>query len=328
MKRREFITLLGGAAAACPLAARGQQPEHIRRLGVLMGIQRGPEGQARLIAFREALQNLGWSANRNVEIDERWAAGNSDQMRAYSVELVSKPCDVILVNGTQPTSILLRQTRTIPVVFVQVSDPIGSGLVVSIARPGGNATGFNANEDGITGKWLELIKELVPQVARVGLILSPGDPAWTSYRKVGEAAAASIGVELIPAAVRDPDEIARAIESLAAVPNSGLVIQPTSLTTVHSQLILELSARYRLPGVYPLAFYARAGGLASYSSDNIDLYRRAASYVDLILKGKKPGDLPVQAPTKYELVLNLKTAKALGLNVPLQLQQIADEVIE
>jgi putative ABC transport system substrate-binding protein len=327
MKRREFITLLGGTAV-WPLAAQAQQRDRVRVIGVLMGIADNPEGQSRILALRQSLQHLGWTDGRNVRLDIRWAGGDGDRMRAYSAELFGLTPDVIVVNGTQAASILLREVRNVPVVFVQVSDPIASGLVSSLARPGGNATGFNSTEDAILGKWLELLKEIVPRVTKVAFIFNPEDPAWAGYLRAGESAAPALHVRLIPTAVRDAGDIERAIDAFAREPDGGLIVQPTAITSVHRELIVTLAARHRLPAVYALRAFATSGGLASYGVENIDLYRRAAAYVDRILKGERPSDLPVQQPTKFELVINLKTAKALGLDVPLYLQQLADEVIE
>jgi putative tryptophan/tyrosine transport system substrate-binding protein len=328
IRRREFITLLGGAAAAWPLAARGQQSERVRRIGVLMGIADSPEGQRRVAAFQEGLLSLGWMGGRNAQLDIRWAAGDKASMRAHAQDLINKSSDIIVVNGTQTASVLLGETRSLPVVFVQVSDPIASGLVTGLARPGGNVTGFYLNEDALVGKWLELLKETVQDVTNVAAILSSEDPAWAGYLRTIEAAATPLGVQIFSAVVRDALEIEQAIEAIARKPNGGLVVQPTSLTTVHHERIISLAARHRLPAVYPLRLFATSGGLMAYGADNIDQYRKAAAYVDRILKGEKPGNLPVQQPTKFELVINLKTAKAVGLNIPPLLLARADEVIE
>jgi ABC-type uncharacterized transport system substrate-binding protein len=327
VKRREFITLLGGAAA-WPIAGRAQQVERVRRIGVLMGIADSPEGQRRMAAFQEGLLSLGWVEGRNAQLDIRWAAGDKASMRAHAQDLISKSSDIIVVNGTQTASVLLGETRSLPVVFVQVSDPIASGLVTGLARPGGNVTGFYLNEDALVGKWLELLKETVQDVANVAAVLSSEDPAWAGYLRTIEAAAAPLGVQIFSAVVRDALEIEQAIEAIARKPNGGLVVQPTSLTTVHHERIISLAARHRLPAVYPLRLFATSGGLMAYGADNIDQYRKAAAYVDRIRKGEKPGNLPVQQPTKFELVINLKTAKAIGLNIPPLLLARADEVIE
>jgi putative tryptophan/tyrosine transport system substrate-binding protein len=327
VRRRDFITLLGGAAA-WPLAARAQQVERVRRIGVLMGIADSPEGQRRMAAFQEGLLSLGWVEGRNAQLDIRWAAGDKASMRAHAQDLISKSSDIIVVNGTQTASVLLGETRSLPVVFVQVSDPITSGLVTELARPGGNVTGFYTNEDALVGKWLELLKETAPDVADVAVVLSAEDPAWAGYLRAAEAAAPPLGVQIFSAVVRDALEIEQAIEAIARKPNGGLVVQPTSLTTVHHERIISLAASHRLPAVYPLRLFATSGGLMAYGADNIDQYRRAAAYVDRILKGEKPGNLPVQQPTKFELVINLKTAKAMGLNMPPLVLARADEVIE
>ena len=327
MRRREFITLLGGAAAAWPLAARGQA-QRMRRIGVLMGIANTPEGQRRVAALREGLLSLGWVEGRTAEIDIRWAAGDKTSMREHAQDLIAKSSEIIVVNGTQTASVLLGETRELPVVFVQVSDPIASGLVTGLARPGGNVTGFYTNEDALVGKWLGLLKETVPQVANVAVVLSLEDPAWEGYVRTVEIAAPPLGVEIFPTAVRDAAGIAHAIEEIARKSNGGLLVQPTSLTTVNHELIISLAARHRLPAVYPLRLFATSGGLMAYGANNIDQYRRAAAYVDRILKGEKPGDLPVQQPTKFELVINLNTAKSIGLDIPPLLLARADEVIE
>jgi putative ABC transport system substrate-binding protein len=326
--RRDFITLLGGAAIAWPVGARAQQPDRVRLIGVLMGIAETAEGRSRVLALQQGLQRLGWIDGRNVRFEVRWAGGDADRMRTYSAELARLAPDVILVNGTQASSILLHEVHSVPVVFVQVSDPITSGLVTSLARPGGNATGFNSNEDAMLGKWLELLKEIVPRVTRVAFIFNPGDPAWEGYLHAGQSVAPTLHIQLIPTAVRDAADIERTIDAFAREPDGGLIVQPTAITTVHRELIVARAAQHRLPAVYPLRSFATSGGLASYGVENIDLYRRAASYVDRILKGERPSDLPVQQPTNFELVINLKTAKALGLDVPWILQQRADEVIE
>ena len=327
MRRRQFITLIGGAAAAWPLAARGQA-HRMRRIGVLMGIANTPEGQRRVAALREGLLSLGWIERRTAEIDIRWAAGDKTSMREHARDLIAKSSEIIVVNGTQTASVLLGETRDLPVVFVQVSDPIASGLVTGLARPGGNVTGFYTNEDALVGKWLGLLKETVPQVANVAVVLSAEDPAWEGYVRTVEIAAPPLGVEIFPAVVRDAAGIAHAIEEIVRKPNGGLIVQPTSLTTVNHELIISLAARYRLPAVYPLRLFATSGGLMAYGANNIDQYRTAAAYVDRILKGEKPGDLPVQQPTKFELVINLNTAKSIGLDIPPLLLARADEVIE
>ena len=310
MGRREFVALLGGAAAAWPLAARAQQPERIRVIGVLISTAADdPEGQARLTAFAQGLQELGWSVGRNLRIDYRWAAGQVDRYRSYAAELLALSPDVILAVGSAAMG-PLQATRSVPVVFVQVADPVGAGFVESLARPGGNATGFTVFEYGISAKWLELLKELAPQVTRAAVLRDATIAAGAGQLGAVQSVAPSLGIELRPVAVR------------------GLIVAAGAGVATNRELIINLAARYRLPAVYPYRYYVVSGGLMSYGPDNIDQYRRAAGYVDRILKGEKPADLPVQAPTKYELVINLKTAKALGLTVPDSLLARADEVIE
>jgi putative ABC transport system substrate-binding protein len=333
IKRREVIALLGGAAAApatlWPLAARSQQPERMRRIGVLMSLTADdPEGQARLTAFLQGLQQLGWTDGRNVRIDSRWGAGDSDRSRRYAAELVALAPDVILASGTSTMGPLLRATRTVPIVFTQVTDPVGAGFVDSLARPGGNATGFTLSEYGISGKWLELLKEIAPRVTRVAVLRDPDMAAGSGQLGAIQSVAPSFGVELSPVNVRDAPEIERAVAAFARSPNGGLIVSASGLAIVHRDLIITLAARHRLPAVYFARYFVTDGGLISYGSDNIDPHRRAAGYVDRILKGEKPADLPVQAPVKYELVINLKTAKALGIEVPPMLLARADEVIE
>jgi ABC-type uncharacterized transport system substrate-binding protein len=327
--RREFITLVGGAAAAWPIAARAQQGERMRRIGVLMSLTADdPEGQVRLTAFLQGLQQLGWTDGRNVRIDTRWGAGDADRSRGYAAELVALAPDVILASGTSTMGPLLRATRTVPIVFTQVTDPVGAGFVDSLARPGGNATGFTLSEYGISGKWLELLKETAPRVTRVAVLRDPDMAAGSGQLGAIQSVAPSFGVELSPVNVRDAPEIERAVAAFARGSNGGLIVSASGLAIVHRDLIITLAARHRLPAVYFARYFVTGGGLISYGSDNIDPHRRAAGYVDRILKGEKPADLPVQAPTKYELVINLKTAKALGLEVPPSLLARADGVIE
>jgi putative ABC transport system substrate-binding protein len=329
MKRREFITLLGGAAVVWPLAARAQQPERMRRIGVLMSVAADdPEGQARIGAFLQALQQLGWTDGRNVRIDTRWAAGNADDVRKYAAEFAALVPDVILGPGSFTVGPLLRATRSVPIVFVHVPDPVGAGFVDSLARPGGNTTGFTQFEYSTSGKWLELLKEIAPGVTRVAMLRDPAITAGIGLFGAIQSVAPSFGVELFPIGVRDADEIERAITEFARGSNCGLIVTANTLAIVHRELITRLAARHRLPAVYPLRFFVAGGGLISYGPDTIDPYRRAAGYVDRILKGEKPADLPVQAPTKYELAINLKTAKALGLTVSDTVLARADEVIE
>jgi ABC-type uncharacterized transport system substrate-binding protein len=328
MRRREFITLLSGAVT-WPLAAQAQQPERMRRVGVLMHLAADdPEGQARIAAFTQGLQELRWTIGRNVRIDYRWAAGDAERGRKYAAELVALAPDVILAAGGAVVAPLLQASRTVPIVFAQTPDPVGAGFVASLARPGGNATGFTIFEFGMGGKWLELLKEIAPRVTRAAVLRDAALAAGTGQLGAIQSVAPSFGVELSPIDVRDAGEIERAVTAFARSPNDGLLVTGSALATVHRDLIVALAARHRLPAVYPLRLFVAGGGLISYGPDSIDPYRQAAGYVDRILKGEKPADLPVQAPTKYELVINLKTAKALGLDVPTSVLARADEVIE
>jgi putative ABC transport system substrate-binding protein len=329
MRRRDFIKVIAGSAAAWPLAAHAQQPERMRRIGVLMGpAADDPEAQARIAALLQGLQQLGWVDGRNVRVDIRWAAGNADESRKYAAELVALASDVIVANGSMSMVPLLQATRSVPIVFVVVPDPVGAGNVDSLARPGGNATGFMSFEYGMGAKWLELLKQVQPSVTRVAVIRDPAITAGAGQFGAVQSVGPSVGVEVSPISARDAPEIERAIAAFARSSNGGLVVTQSALTTVHRDLIVTLAARHKLPAVYYERHFVTAGGLISYGPDFIDQHRQAATYVDRILKGEKPADLPVQAPTKFELVINLKTAKALGLDVPLQLQQRADEIIE
>ena len=329
MNRREFIMLLGGAAAAWPLAARAQQGGRMRRVGVLQNLASDdPAEQARLMAFGQGLQELGWTIGQNVRIENRWSAGDPDRIRRNTEEMVALAPDVILASGNAGVAPLLQATRTVPVVFVIVPDPVGAGFVDSLARPGGNATGFIAYEYGLSGKWLEVLKEIAPGVTRAAVIRDPALASGPGQFAAIQSIAPSLGVEVSPVNVRDAGEIERAITAFAHSPNGGLIVTGSALVGIHRHLIIALAARHKLPAVYVERTYVAAGGLISYGSDFLDQYRRAASYVDRILKGEKPADLPVQQPTKYELVINLKTAKALGLEVPPTLLARADEVIE
>jgi putative ABC transport system substrate-binding protein len=326
--RRQFITLLG-TAAAWPLAARAQQREPVRRIGILMNLAADdPEGQARVAAFTQGLQETGWAIGRNARIDIRWAAGDVERTRRFAAELVALAPDVLLASGGTTLGPLQQATRTIPIVFAQVTDPVGAAVVETLARPGGNATGFTQFEYGMSGKWLELLKEVSPRVSGAAVLRDPGVPPGIGQLGAIQAVAPSLGVELRPLAVRDANEIERAVAAFAQLPNGGLIVLTGGAVLVHRDLIITLAARHRLPAVYPFRYYVADGGLISYGPDTIDPYRRAAGYVDRILKGEKPADLPVQAPTKYELAINLKTAKALGLDLPTSLLARVDEVIE
>jgi putative ABC transport system substrate-binding protein len=329
MRRRDFITLIGGATA-WPLAARAQQLDVVRRIGVLTGFAESDrEGQAFVAAFREGLQKLGWVEGRNIRIDYRWAALDTELMQRFAKELVALQPDLILTQSTPAAAAMLQQTHTIPIVFAIVADPIGSGFVASFPQPGGNITGFVTMEPTMAGKWLELLKEIAPRVARVAMLFNPATAPYAEYwLNPFKAAAASFAVQAIVAPVHDKSELESVVVAQAREPNGGLIVMPDTFTTGHRSEITSLAARYRLPAVYPYRVFAEFGGLLSYGDDLTDNFRRAASYADRILKGAKPSELPVQAPVKFELVINLKTAKALGLDVPAQLQQRADEVIE
>jgi len=328
MRRREFVTLLG-TATVWPLTVRAQQPERQRRIGVLLGLAANdPEGKARLAAFLQALQQLGWIDGGNIQIIPRFTDGETDRARAYAAELVALAPDVVLTSGASTVGLMLQATRTVPVVFAGVADPVGAGFVDSLARPGGNATGFTSYEYSLSGKWLDLLKEIAPGVKRVAVLRDPAISAGTGQFGAIQTAAPSSGVELSPINVHDAAEIERAITAFARSGNGGLIVTTSALVLAHRELIITLAARHKLPAVYYAGFWVTGGGLASYGPDYVDQYRRAAAYVDRILKGEKPADLPVEAPTKYELVINLKTAKALGIKIPTTLLARADEVIE
>jgi ABC-type uncharacterized transport system substrate-binding protein len=328
VNRREFMTLLGGAAAAWPLAARAQQPERMRRIGVLMYLAADDaEGQARLAAFAEALRQLGWSDGRNLRIDTRWAT--ADDIRRHAAELAELAPDVLVAaTGTATVAPLLQATRTVPIVFVSVIDPVGAGFVASLAQPGGNATGFTIYEYSMSGKWLELLKEIAPRVTRAAVLRDPAVASGIGQFGAVQIVAPSLGVDLSPVDVRDAGEIERAVTAFARGSNGGLIVTGSALAIVHRDLIISLANRHRLPAVYSNRHFVTGGGLISYGPDTIDPFRRAAGYVDRILKGEKAAELPVQAPTKYDLVINLKTAKALGLEIPSSVLARADEVIE
>jgi len=329
VRRREFITVLGGAAAAWPLAARAQQGERMRRIGVLMSTAADdPEGKARFTAFKQGLQQLGWDDGHNARIEARWSGGNADDMRRYAAELVALAPDVILASGGAVVGPLLQATRAVPIVFTQTPDPVAAGFVASLARPGGNATGFTQVEYGMATKWLELLKEIAPGVTRVAVLRDPAVPEGIGQFALIQSVAPALRVEVSPVDIRNANEIERAVTEFARSANGGLILTSSALANVHRDLIIRLASKLRLPAVYSFRFFASAGGLAAYGSDSIDPHRLAAGYVDRILKGEKPADLPVQQPTKFDLVINLKTAKALGLDIPPTLLARADEVIE
>ena len=330
MKRREFIALIGSAAAAWPLAAQAQQGERMRRIGVLMNFaERDGEGQAFVAEFQKGLQKLGWAEGRNIRFDYRWAALDAELMQRFAKELTALQPDLIFSHNTPTTAAMLQQTRTIPIIFAVVADPVGSGFIESLTRPGGNVTGFINLEPTMAGKWLELLKEIAPRVNRAAFLFNP---ATTPYRDIYlnpfKAAARSLAVEAIAAPVHDRSELESVVAAQAREPNGGLIAMPDSFLNAHRVEVTSLAARYGLPAVYPYRFFTEVGGLLSYGTDQPDNFRRAAVYADRILRGTKPNELPVQIPFKFDLVINLKTAKALGIEVPIFLQQRADEVIE
>jgi putative tryptophan/tyrosine transport system substrate-binding protein len=328
MHRREFIALIGGAAAVWPLAGRTQQGESMRRVGMLMPYSQGDaDGQAVIAAFQRRLQDLGWIEGRNIRFEIRWAGGDPDKARTFAKELIGMTPDVIVPSSNQVTTILQQETHTIPIVFVLVGDPVGSGYVASMAQPGGNLTGFAVLENAIAGKWVETLNEIAPQVRRVGFILHPETLANIGLLHAAEASATS-GIKLVALGVHNAGEIESAVTAFAAQGNGGLIAAPHAITFANRDLIVELAARYRLPAVYAFRNFATSGGLISYGTNPIMMWREGAAYVDRILKGAKPADLPAQFPTKYELVINLKTAKALGLTVPPLMLGRADDVIE
>jgi putative tryptophan/tyrosine transport system substrate-binding protein len=330
VERRQFFYVLGGAVANWPLALHAQQTEKLRRIGVLMTpAENDPAAVSGIAAFRQGLQELGWSEGRNVHIDYRWGGGDIDRIRAGAKDLIELSPDVIVAHSTPPVKALVQQTHSIPIVFLTVTDPLGQGLVASLAHPGGNVTGFSTFEVSTGAKWVASLKEISPGLRRVATIFNPDiAPYYQLYLRSIEKGASELAVEPIVAAVHDDAEIEQAIRTQAREPGGGLIIMPDTFNQVHRQTIITLTARYALPAIYYLRFFAIDGGLISYGPDEIDLYRRTAGYVDLILKGEKPGDLPVQQPTKFQLVLNLKTARALGVTMPPTLLATADEVIE
>jgi putative tryptophan/tyrosine transport system substrate-binding protein len=326
--RRKFLATLGGAAA-WPLAARAQQPAQVRRIGVLLPFAEDhPVGQARVAAFVHGLRQLGWTDGHNVRIDYRWSAGDSDNIRKFASELIALGPDVVMAFTSAAVTALRQATSTVPIVFAVVADPVGAGYVESLARPGGNVTGFAAQEYAVGGKWMELLKEIVPRLTRVAVLRDSAIAAGPGQFGALQAVAPSFGVELRPIDLHDPSGIEHGIAAFAKGPNNGLIVTGSPSATLHRNLIITLAARHKLPAIYYERSFADAGGLISYGPDFIDQCRRAAGYVDRILKGERPADLPVQAPTKYELVINLKTAKALGLQIPDKLLALADEVIE
>ena len=329
MDRRTFLAGTGAVLLAAPLAVEAQEADRVRRVGVLMhNAEDDPEAKAELAAFRQGLEQLGWSEGRNIRIDIRFAADRPDQFQVLAKELVALRPDAIFSRTTPITAALRRETRTIPIVFAEVSDPVGSGLVASLARPGGNVTGLLLYEQGITGKWAAMLKEVAPHLKRAALLANPKTTPYEYFVRSAEAAGPSLAIELVPSPVENAGDIQRVIAAFAAAPNGGLLFLPSGTTTLHRDLVVALAARYRLPAVYPFRFYVTAGGLMSYSTDLVDQSRQAASYVNRILRGATPTDLPVQAPLKYVTTVNLKTAKALGLTIPPSLLARADQVIE
>jgi putative ABC transport system substrate-binding protein len=326
MERREFITLLGATAATLPLGARAQQLERIRRVGVLMGIANDADANARAVALQEGLRLLGWTVGRNIQIDYSFASGDAERMRTYAKELVSSAPDVILAVTNPALQAVLDATRSQPIVFLQVSDPVGGGFVKSLDHPGGNVTGFTNFEAEVGSKWLQILKEIAPGVERVGFLFNPETSAHVGFLRAAETASVTLAVKVSPLGVHKASEIESAITEFTLAPKGGLIIAPHPLTI--GKLIIDLAAKYRLPAIYPFAFHARDGGLVSYGVDQVDQWRSAATYVDRVLRGTRPANLPVQQPTKYELAINLKTAKALELTVPPNLLTLASQVIE
>ena len=329
MRRREFISLLGGTAVAWTLTSRAQQPERMRRIGVLINrAADNPQGQARLATFQQALKQLGWSDGRNVRIDIRWGENDVERERRYAEELIALAPDVVMAGGTMSVAALQRVSPTLPIVFAAVSDPVGAGIIDNLARPGGNVTGFMNFEYSTSGKWLELLKQIAPRVTRAAVLRNPANPAGIGQFSAIQAVAPTLGVEVSAVSVRDADEIERAVATFARYADGGLIVTASASSVSVYEVIITLAARHKLPAVYSDRYMATRGGLISYGPDLVDQFARAAAYVDRILKGEKPADLPVQAPTKYELVINMKTARALGLDLPAQLLARADGVIE
>jgi putative ABC transport system substrate-binding protein len=329
MQRREFVSLIGSVAATWPLAALAQQGEQMRRIGVLMNrSESDPEGQARVATFRQAFEQLGWKEGRNIRIDVRWGEDKPDLERKCAAELVALAPEVVLASGTTSVMALQALSHTLPIVFAAVADPVGAGFVESMAHPGGNATGFMIFEYSLGGKLLELLRQIAPNVIRVAVLRDPGNPGLVAIFGAVRGAAQLLGVEVSPVDTRAASEIERGVAALARSANGGLIVMPGQTASVHGALIVALAARYKLPAIYPFRYNVTGGGLISYGPDYVEPFRPAAGYVDRILKGENPADLPVQAATKFELVINLKTAKALGLNVPNTLIRLADEVIE
>lgn len=329
MRRREFISLIGSAAASWPLATRAQQPERVRRVGVLMGISDSdPEAKPRVEALQDGLRDLGWTEGRNIHLDYRWTAGDVDRTQQFAKEIVELKPEVLVAHSTPVVKALLQLTSATPMVFVLVADPIGSGFVTSLAHPGGNLTGFMNVDAPMAGKWLALIKEIAPKVSRIALVYNPRTSPYQSYLKTFDEAARTLAVQAIPTPVLDAAEVERSITALGQQPDSGLFVVPDIFVQVHRKLIIRLAEKYRLPAIYPYRFFPESGGLMSYGIDTVIIFRQAASYVDRILKGTPPTDLPVQAPTNFKLVVNLKAAKAIGLSIPESFLVRVDELIE
>jgi putative tryptophan/tyrosine transport system substrate-binding protein len=330
MRRREFITLLGGTAVAWPLSARAQRPDQIRRVGVLMGLaEDDPDSKPRLGAFRQGLEKLGWSEGRNIHLDVRFALpANEQQVQMLVKELLALSPDVIVSQSTAPTAAFRRESRNVPIVFIAVGDPIGAGFIANLARPGSNLTGLTLYEGSVAGKWLAMLKEIDPRVTRAAFIINPKTSSFALFAREAETMAQSLGIGLALRTIENAGDIGRVVESFASLPNGGLVLPPDATTTANRDLLVALAARYRLPAVYAWREFVTAGGLMSYGTDFVELFRQTASYVDRILRGSSPAELPVQASTRYQTVLNLKTAKALDLTVPAGLLVAADEVIE